>query len=297
VHVLVEYLGESVVLPYGETSVGRDISCSLRFNDPAVSRKHLRLIRREDEVFLEDLSSANGTLLNGRKLGKAVKLHDGDVIRFGSRELTIHITDTQWDERSTLTLKADALERETTPPPALKKMFGVPVHVPRARTQPMIAVVPPPTQKCPKCAAPVTELDDECPNCRFNWGSFRPMSRTDMIDRSTMNLRIAERHAVELRLVYSSQELEIEAVTRDLSESGVFVCSQVLDPVGTACHLTILIDGGPPLAIEGVVRRVVTHTDDVTVDTGLGVQFKTPGAAELAWIRAVIARMAEPDAG
>ncbi|MDX2092039.1 MAG: FHA domain-containing protein [Kofleriaceae bacterium] len=287
-HVMIEYLGESVDLPYGETSVGRDVSCAIRFNDPAVSRRHFRFIRREDEVFVEDLRSANGTRLNGRKLTAPLKLSDGDQIRFGSRELTIRISNAEDEERSTLTLHADVLERDT-PPPTFNRRFQAPTFgKARANTVEMAAVNPTP-QRCPQCAAPVSELDDECPTCKFDWGSFRPMSHTSP-ERSTISHRVAEREAVELPLRYVSSELEIDATTRDLSESGVFVCTQVLDPVGTECHLTLLVDGGPPLAIKGLVRRVVTTSDDVTAEVGLGVQFVDPGPSALVWIRAVIAR-------
>ena len=34
VHYYIEYLGNSVELPLGETIVGRDVGCKLRFNDP-----------------------------------------------------------------------------------------------------------------------------------------------------------------------------------------------------------------------------------------------------------------------
>ncbi len=58
-----------------------------------------------------------------------------------------------------------------------------------------------------------------------------------------------------------SSELEIEATTRDLSTSGVFVCTQVLEPLGTTCELTLLVDGGPPVHVKGVVRRVVERDE------------------------------------
>lgn len=287
--VRIEYLGNSVEMPFGETVIGRDVACTLRFNDPAVSRKHLRFIRRHDEVFVEDLGSSNGTLLNNRRVAAALRLVDGDVIKFGSRELTIRITDSEDDDRPTLVLtNLQALEE--TPMQTLRA--GIPMNVQRV-TAPM--TIPPVNlahQRCPQCAAPVTELDDECASCHYNWGSFRPMSRTD-VRPVPINRRRHDRLPVALRLVYASPELEIEAMTRDLSESGVFVCSQVLDPIGTECSLTILVDGGPPLAISGIVRRVVEHADVGDEATGLGVQFIDVGPGELAWIRAVIDRSAE----
>lgn len=284
--VRIEYQGNSVEMPFGETVIGRDVGCALRFNDPAVSRKHLRFIRRHDEVFVEDLGSSNGTLLNNRRVAAALRLVDGDLITFGNRELTIRITDSELDDRPTLVLtNLHALEEPAEAPRA-----AAPAAIQRSVTAPMaIPTVTLAHQRCPSCAAPVTELDDQCSSCGYNWGSFRPMSRTDMRPAS-LDRRRHDRQPVALHLVYASSELEIEATTRDLSESGVFVCSQVLDPIGTRCSLTILVDFGPPLAIAGVVRRVVEHADGGSETTGLGVQFVNVGPGELAWIRAVIER-------
>ena len=283
--VHVEYLGDSVELPLGETVIGRDLSCALRFNDPAVSRRHLRFIRRHSEVFVEDLGSSNGTLLNGRAVAAALRIVDGDLISVGSRVLTIRITEGDWKDEpvpSTLILKNFNAQDE------LKKI--------RAATSQVAVTQPPPmsaNQRCPRCAAPVRAEDEECATCRFHWGSFRPMSRTD-VRPNPLNRRRHDRQNVELALVYVSSELEIEATSRDLSESGVFVCSQVLDPIGTACQLTILVDGGPPIRVGGVVRRVVEREigDD---PIGLGVEFVQMGDAELAWIRTVVTRMAQAD--
>lgn len=273
----IEYLGNSVELPIGETVVGRDVGCRLRFNDPAVSRRHLRFVRRSEELFVEDLNSSNGTLLNGRKLTLPARIQDGDVIQVGERTLVLRMTDEDDASSSTLLLSAPA---------------GVEVSVMLARTVKMRAVTSPPLnkQRCPQCGATVDETDDECPACRFAWGGFRAQSHTAV--RKGISRRRHERHSVELQLVYISSELEIEASSLDLSPSGVFVCSQVLEPVGTACELTFLVDGGPPLAIGGIVRRVVEHEDADDGEAGLGIEFTRIGPSEQAWLDAVIARQA-----
>jgi two-component system, NtrC family, response regulator AtoC len=48
--------------------VGRDEGCDVRVNDPSVSRRHARLVFTDD-VFVEDLGSANGTRVQGWKRG------------------------------------------------------------------------------------------------------------------------------------------------------------------------------------------------------------------------------------
>ncbi len=296
--VRIEYLGNSIELPLGETVLGRDTTCALRFNDPSVSRKHLRFIRREEEVFVEDLGSSNGTKLNGRKVGGALRLVDGDTIVFGSRELKISVTESDLGDHPTLLIKGAKSVDDAAPIARLKTFGSQEIKSPRSRTAPIAIVVPfdvPASQRCPKCAAPVSEIDDECTSCHYTWGSFRAMSNTD-VRPVAISRRRHDRQPVALRLIYASSELEIEAMTRDLSESGVFVCSQVLEPVGTKCSLTILLDGGPPLAVSGIVRRVVEHTDEKAQEAGLGVQFLGIGATELEWIRSLIRQSSEPAA-
>jgi pSer/pThr/pTyr-binding forkhead associated (FHA) protein len=104
VHYYIEYLGNSVELPLGETIVGRDVGCKLRFNDPAVSRRHLRFVRRADEVFVEDLKSSNGTKLNGRPVLSPTLLTDGDAILVGGRALFVRLSDGEQACSQTLNL-------------------------------------------------------------------------------------------------------------------------------------------------------------------------------------------------
>lgn len=282
--VHLEYLGDSIELPLGETVIGRDLTCALRFNDPAVSRKHVRFIRRANEVFVEDLKSSNGTLLNGRTLAAALRLADGDEVRVGSRLLKVRIAEGEEEEvPSTLVLKGFNAGEEIRKPL-------------RATTQVAVTVPPPLTtnQRCPRCAAAVNVEDDECANCKFRWADFRPQGRTD-VRPNPLNRRRHDRQPIELSLVYSSSELEIEAVSRDLSESGVFVCTEVLDPIGTECQITILVDGAPPVGVNGIVRRVVDRVNADGEPIGLGVEFVKVGAAEMTWIKTAVTRMADAD--
>ncbi|HEX5062131.1 MAG TPA: FHA domain-containing protein [Kofleriaceae bacterium] len=281
--VHIEYMGDSVELPLGETVVGRDVACALRFNDPSVSRRHLRFIRRSNEVFVEDLGSSNGTLLNGRAVAAPLRIVDGDTINAGSRVLTVRISDGDDEQPSTLVLKTFNAASEIKQAASRATLRNLPTVKPAPQAA---------HQRCPRCAAPVSELDEECANCHYHWGSFRPMSRTD-VRPNPIERRRHERQVVELHLVYTSSELEIEALSRDLSESGVFVCSQVLDPIGTECELKILPDGCPPIDVRGVVRRVVER--EIAGDPiGLGVEFVGVGEPQLTWIRATIEKL---DAG
>lgn len=275
--VFLEYLGDSIELPVGETVIGRDVQCALRFNDPAISRRHLRFIHRQEEVFVEDLGSSNGTRLNADVLTGPTRLNHGDTVGLGNRELTVRIVTSEKPEPKTVQLKQFNTARELEKI-ARRVTAQLPITRPSAIAH---------HQRCPECGAPVSATDDECASCHHRWGTFRPEAVTGVED-NPISRRRHDRHSVELNLVYVSSELEIEATTRDLSQSGVFVCTQVLDPIGTRCELTILVDGGPPLRIKGIVRRVVEREDDGDEPVGLGVEFVSVGAAERAWLDRVV---------
>ncbi len=244
--VFLEYQGDNIELPVGETVIGRDVSCTLRFNDPSVSRRHLRLVRRQDHVFVQDLGSTNGTTVNNRAVEGAVRLDADDELSIGSRKVKVRIFSGEDDDQpDTLSLKN----------------FNVPEELERIRaaTTRLAVTVPPPPARAPT--------------------------------RPRLDTRRHDRHPAELQLVYVSDTLEVEATSRDLSASGVFVCTQLLDPIGTRCELTILIDGGPPLQLGGVVRRVVEHDPLGAEPVGMGVEFQQVGAEARAWLEKTVAKL------
>lgn len=69
-----------------DVSIGRGTQNDIILRDPYISKNHARIILDEDEYFLEDLESANGTLINDTRVLDVVKLKDGDRIKFGQVE-------------------------------------------------------------------------------------------------------------------------------------------------------------------------------------------------------------------
>lgn len=76
-------LGQMFPIRETETVIGRAVDASVRLKDDGVSRRHAKIVLKEGEVTVEDMKSANGTLLNGQRVERAV-LHDGDKIQVGS---------------------------------------------------------------------------------------------------------------------------------------------------------------------------------------------------------------------
>jgi len=71
-------------------SLGRAHTNDLCYpEDASLSRRHL-LLRRDDEgLWVEDLGSKNGTLLNGTRLTQPQKIHPGDRLIAGHLEITL----------------------------------------------------------------------------------------------------------------------------------------------------------------------------------------------------------------
>jgi len=64
--------------------VGRAAAADVILPEPEVSRTHAVVFRRSGTVWVDDLGSANGTRVNGRRVdGEPVAIHPGDQIEFG----------------------------------------------------------------------------------------------------------------------------------------------------------------------------------------------------------------------
>ena len=72
-----------------EVIIGRSSRAHLLLSDPALSREHARLVRREGAWFVEDLGSRNGTTHNGQRVDRPRRLHPGDHLGLGSTTLTV----------------------------------------------------------------------------------------------------------------------------------------------------------------------------------------------------------------
>ncbi|MFN8706348.1 MAG: EAL domain-containing protein [Planctomyces sp.] len=69
--------------------IGRQPSNHLAIPDQTVSGRHAELILVNTDLFVRDLGSTNGTLLNGRRIQNLTGLQHGDVIHFGSVMYTL----------------------------------------------------------------------------------------------------------------------------------------------------------------------------------------------------------------
>ena len=71
--------------------LGREPECDFHMDDQTVSSQHARLSYRQQQWWLEDLASTNGTFLNGEAVTTAVVITHGDELRLGHLEVRIEI--------------------------------------------------------------------------------------------------------------------------------------------------------------------------------------------------------------
>ena len=78
---------ERYALDIDSVTIGRNDSNSIIIDEDSMSGDHAELnLRAGGNYELSDLSSTNGTRLNGEKISEPVMLKDGDQIRFGNVE-------------------------------------------------------------------------------------------------------------------------------------------------------------------------------------------------------------------
>lgn len=76
-------------------SVGRAVENQIVVPDPAVSRRHLRLIVTSNGIIVEDLGSSNGTYLVERGVERLIKVENVGreaVVRIGDTKLRITLS-------------------------------------------------------------------------------------------------------------------------------------------------------------------------------------------------------------
>jgi hypothetical protein len=76
----------------GDAVLGRQKDCTVRLMDTSVSRRHAQLGLQDDGLVIEDLGSANGTMVNGRRISEPTPLQDGDEVTLGETILTVQMT-------------------------------------------------------------------------------------------------------------------------------------------------------------------------------------------------------------
>jgi pSer/pThr/pTyr-binding forkhead associated (FHA) protein len=75
--------GQTIPIPSAQFIIGRDPQCNLRPGSVMISKRHCALLVRNEQAFLRDFDSTNGTFLNDEQVKGEVPLKNGDTLKVG----------------------------------------------------------------------------------------------------------------------------------------------------------------------------------------------------------------------
>lgn len=106
-------------------TMGRSLDCDISLNDSNISRVHLVVSRRWNQIWVEDKNSSNGTYINGTKIvqGTPVNVVAADRLQLGRSEYILNI-DLEVEEALPEPEPEVAAEAEEEPP--LEKTLAMP---------------------------------------------------------------------------------------------------------------------------------------------------------------------------
>lgn len=81
--------------------IGREPINDVVFPDPEVSRRHARIVSQNNNYYIEDLGSTNGTFVNGRRISIVTRLSNGDIIDLGESIRLTFVLEQQTEEPAT----------------------------------------------------------------------------------------------------------------------------------------------------------------------------------------------------
>jgi hypothetical protein len=298
VRAVLIHRGQKILLEEGATLIGRGLHCGIRFNDTAVSREQARIVVEADRVRLENLSHANGTLLNGRLVTGSQVLGHGDAIRFG-----YHVVDVELILPARAGARAVALDRqgegllidedavaEEATNPGVHPAFG-PAPADEADAVPDVlgeVVGFGGMRTCTRCRGPLSDFDARCTRCGAPVPERVQSVDTQRIELEEIRARAAPRYATDVPLIYSSDSMTFDASVRDLSEGGMFIATELLDAPGTECHIVVLPDGYPAATFSGVVVHVSHEASETGRPAGIGIRFTSSSPTAAQWLESVI---------
>mgnify|MGYP002885660794 CR=1 FL=1 len=85
---------EELLIRERGVTIGRSAAdCDFVLDAPSISRSHIRLTKTEGILYVEDLGSANGTVLNAKRLmpGQPSALHDNDDLELADSSFSVEI--------------------------------------------------------------------------------------------------------------------------------------------------------------------------------------------------------------
>lgn len=84
-------VGTQFLLDQDVTTAGRSTHSDIFLDDITVSRHHVKFIRKDGRVYVEDQGSLNGTYVNRTLVDGSAPLREGDEVQIGKFRMIFHI--------------------------------------------------------------------------------------------------------------------------------------------------------------------------------------------------------------
>jgi len=83
--------GSRFLLDADVTTIGRHPDSDIFLDDITVSRHHVKFIRRDGRIYVEDQGSLNGTYVNRTLVDGSAPLREGDEVQIGKFRMIFHL--------------------------------------------------------------------------------------------------------------------------------------------------------------------------------------------------------------
>jgi len=131
--------GRAIPIGGAKFVIGRDPDCNLRPASQAVSKQHCAVLIRDGKVFIQDLSSTNGTVVNDIVVSGEIEVVNGDRLKIGPLDFMIDIAATK--PRTDSTPLPDSL-RAVSPSSAEGLKAVVAPKIPASKSSPQLPTTP-----------------------------------------------------------------------------------------------------------------------------------------------------------
>ncbi|RJO71542.1 MAG: FHA domain-containing protein [Myxococcales bacterium] len=87
--VIIDDLGQMVKVPFirDTISIGRKEGNTIRLSERNISRHHAVLTKEDDQIYIDDLDSFNGVILNGNRITRKTALYPDDLVEVGDYKI------------------------------------------------------------------------------------------------------------------------------------------------------------------------------------------------------------------
>lgn len=152
--------GKAIPIAGAKFLIGRDPHCNLRPASQAVSKQHCAILVRNGRVFVQDMSSTNGTIVNDVPVQGEQEVKDGDHLKVGPLDFKLQIVPIPTPADGTpLPDKLKPLDSKTTE--KLRAASGQPTAPTGAKSTPAQKPVAPAPQPAPQKEKIVTSSEGD----------------------------------------------------------------------------------------------------------------------------------------